>query len=451
MRSLTLKLVLAFTLVSLVGIGLVALMTARFTGDQFREIFNDQKRSALLAELVDFYAQNGSWRGIETLTDKPGFIQEYGWGFIILDRRGNVVLPNSILAQNSRYIERFVQIEDRIAIELDGNQVGALINLGIRNPSRPPLPNQISRLYNTLIFASIGAVLVSLSLAVLLARSLTHSLRELTTATQKVARGELDQQVPVRSQDELGQLAAAFNQMSADLKKSRDLRQQMTADIAHELRTPLTVVLGHTEALSEGQLPPAPETFDIIYDETKRLKRLVEDLRMLSLSDAGELHLNFQLVPPGELLERTAAARRQEARGSDIQLHVDAPEHLPAVHVDPDRMIQVLVNLLDNALRFTPAGGKVKLSARAGPRGVEIAVEDTGPGIPAEQLDHLFERFYHGDKARQRESGGSGLGLAIAKSMVEAQGGQIKAHSVPGQGAKLIITLPVPPEQLASS
>jgi signal transduction histidine kinase len=241
----------------------------------------------------------------------------------------------------------------------------------------------------------------------------------------------------------LGELAASFNQMSADLTQSQELRRQMTADIAHELRTPLTVVLGHTEALSDGELPPDPETFEIIFDETKRLNRLVEDLRTLSLSDAGELHLNRSEIPPGDLLERAVAARKPEAKAKEIDLQIDITGGLPAVDVDADRMIQVLVNLLDNALRYTPAGGWINLSAKRFQEGVAISVQDSGPGISPEDLEHLFERFYRGDKSRQREEGGSGLGLAIAKSLVESQGGNIKVESQPGEGARFIVELPV--------
>ena len=442
MRSLTVKLLLAFALVSLVGVGLVALISARFTGDQFREFFEDRNREALLIELADYYHANGSWRGIDRLAARNDFMQKYGWGFAVVDAHGNVVLPSPVVAQFPRFFERELRIEEGIPIVIDGNLVGTYFNLGMRLENRPPLPTQITRLYNTLIFASVGAVLISIFLGVLLARSLTRTLRELTAATQKVALGELDQQVPIRSKDELGQLAASFNQMSSDLTKARDLRRQMTADIAHELRTPLTVVLGHTEALSEGQLPPDPETFEIIYDETKRLSRLVEDLRTLSLSDAGELRLNWQDITPKDLLERTAAARKQSALSNQIQLEISADENLPRVHVDADRMIQVLVNLLDNALRYTPAGGKIYLSARKTADRVEIIVKDTGPGIPEEDLDHLFERFYRADKSRQREAGGTGLGLAIAKSLLESQGGQISVESERGAGATFIISLP---------
>jgi signal transduction histidine kinase len=325
---------------------------------------------------------------------------------------------------------------------VDGIEVGTYYNLGLRFDPRLPLSAQITRLNRSLILASVGAVLASVILGVLLARTLTRPIREITSATKKVAKGDLEQQVPIRSNDELGELATSFNQMSADLSKSRDLRRQMTADIAHELRTPLTVVLGHTEALSEGELPPDAETFEIIFDETKRLNRLVEDLRTLSLSDAGELHLNRSNISPGDLLERAAAARKSEAKAKEIELVIELAEGLPAVEVDEDRMTQVLVNLLDNALRYTPTGGKIGLSAERIHEGMAISIQDTGSGIPPEDLDHLFERFYRGDKSRHREEGGSGLGLAIAKSLVESQGGQIRVESLPGEGASFIIELP---------
>ena len=235
--------------------------------------------------------------------------------------------------------------------------------------------------------------------------------------------------------------------MSADLSQARDLRRQMTADIAHELRTPLTVILGHTEALSEGQLPPDAETFEILYDETKRLNRLVEDLRTLSLSDAGELHLNRSMVPPEDLLERAAASRKPEANAKGIELKIEIDKELPEVEVDTDRMTQVLINLLDNALRYTPENGMITLSGLKIPDGVAISIKDTGPGIPEKDLPHLFDRFYRGDKSRQRDEGGSGLGLAIARSLVESQGGRIRVESQSGEGAAFIIELPMAPNE----
>jgi signal transduction histidine kinase len=446
MRSLTVKLMLAFTMVSLVGILLVAVMAAQFSGNQFREVFEGQNRQDLLTDLGNYYRQNGTWRGIERIANNPRFSQKYAWGFIIVNPQGQVVLRHPSGPQFSRLFNQDTQVGEGVPIIVDGNEVGIYHNLGLRFDPRLPLSGQIARLYRSLILASLGAVLASIILGVLLARTLTRPLREITAATKKVAKGDLEQQVPIRSKDELGELAASFNQMSADLAQSRDLRRQMTADIAHELRTPLTVILGHTEALSDGELPPDPKTFEIIYDETKRLNRLVEDLRTLSLSDARELHLNLSKTLPGDLLERATAARKPEAKAKDVDLQIEISEDMPLVNVDADRMTQVLVNLLDNALRYTPAGGWIKLSAERSQSGVAISVQDSGPGIPPEDLEHLFERFYRGDKSRQREEGGSGLGLAIAKSLVESQGGQIRVESQPGEGARFIIELPISAE-----
>ncbi|UCD99070.1 MAG: HAMP domain-containing protein [Chloroflexota bacterium] len=443
MRSLTVKLVLAFALVSLVGIALVVVMTARFTGNQFREFFENQNRESLIAELEDYYQQNGTWQGIERLANEVIFNQRYNWGYVILDTRDRVILHSPLAVRLPNLPWRVLRSEDGVPLIVDGKVVGTYFSLETRFDLRPPLPTQLTRFYNTLVIASIGAVLVSVFLGILLARSLTRTLRELTVATQKVAKGDLEQQVPIRSNDELGELAVSFNQMSADLAQSRDLRRQMTADIAHELRTPLTVILGHTEALSEGELPPDEETFAIIHDETKRLNRLVEDLRTLSLSDAGELHLNWNKVSPRDLLEHSAAAKKNEAKSKNIGMRIETVETLPLVNVDPDRMTQVLVNIIDNSLRYTPEGGMIRMSAQELRGKISLEIEDTGPGIPAEEIDHLFERFYRGDKSRQREAGGSGLGLAIAKSLVESQNGQITVESLPGQGAKFVITLPV--------
>jgi signal transduction histidine kinase len=284
----------------------------------------------------------------------------------------------------------------------------------------------------------------------LLARTISRPVREITAATKLIAQGELGHQVPVRGKDELGELAASFNRMSADLSQSTELRRQMTADIAHELRTPLSVILGYTEALSDGKLDGTPETFDILHDEAQHLGRLVDDLRTLSLADAGELSLNRRPVHPQALLDRAASAYAAQAQGQNVSLQVETQQNLPQVEVDPDRMAQVLGNLVSNALRFTPEGGEILLSAekRAG-RIAErldslfIYVRDNGAGIALEDLPHIFDRFYKADISRQPEQGESGLGLAIAKSIVELHGGAISADSTLGAGTTFTVQLPV--------
>jgi signal transduction histidine kinase len=261
-----------------------------------------------------------------------------------------------------------------------------------------------------------------------------------------VARGQLGLQVPVRTDDELGDLTQSFNQMSSDLAKAAQLRQQMTADIAHDLRTPLTVILGYAEALNDGKLKGDPEIYQALHQQARHLTRLVEDLRTLSLADAGQLSLRRQAVDPVSLLEHTVLAYAGQAEARGVTLRLENGSDIPAVIVDPDRVVQVIGNLISNALRHTPTGGEIVLSAE-GPGSntatpiVQLRVRDSGPGINPDDLPHIFDRFYRGDKARQAD-GASGLGLAIARSLVEAHGGRIWAENQP-QGFAFVFSLPL--------
>jgi signal transduction histidine kinase len=239
--------------------------------------------------------------------------------------------------------------------------------------------------------------------------------------------------------------------MSSELSRSVNVRKQMTADIAHELRTPLSLILGHAEAVHDGVLPPTRENFEIIREEATRLEHLVNDLRILSLADAGELSIHLQAIEPERLLQEVASLYQYQAQQKNITLALDIASSLPVIEVDPGRMTQVLTNILDNALRHTPADGKIVLSAREKNDQIEMSIQDSGPGLKKEDLDRIFDRFYRTDASRQREgafSGGSGLGLAIAKSIVQAHGGQITATSgvdnaeETGNGLKIAIAIP---------
>jgi two-component system sensor histidine kinase BaeS len=335
------------------------------------------------------------------------------------------------------------QTRGGLAIGVDGQVVGTLLMR-----TRVPEPDAararfLARFSGAWLIGGGGAMLVALLLSLLLSRSITRPLKELTVATEAMSRGDLAHDIPVRSQDEIGDLTQAFNRMSAELARSQKLRRQMTADIAHELRTPLSLILGHAEALSDGVLPPSAETFDIILDEAQRLSRVVDDLRTLSLSDSGELSLYRVPTPARQLLETAITAHRALAEARGVQLTLSADDDLPDVDVDPDRIAQVLHNLLSNALRYTPQGGSITLSACAQGGQVTFAVADSGSGILQEDLCHVFERFYRGDQARHRADGGTGLGLAIARSIVEMHGGRIWAESSAGSGATFTFQIPV--------
>ena len=273
----------------------------------------------------------------------------------------------------------------------------------------------LARVNQAIVFGALGATVIALALGGLLARAISRPVKELTDATQRVAQGELGHQVPVRTRDELGDLAVSFNRMSADLATSNQLRRQMTADVAHELRTPLSIILGYSEALSDGKLQGKPAIYEAMYGEAQLLSHLVDDLRTLSLADAGELTLNRGLIPAGECMERTAASHAELAAQRGIRLEVQVAPDLPLVDVDRERIAQVLANLVSNALRYTPEGGVITLSAGADGDRVLLRVSDTGPGIAPQHLPSSSSASTAPTTARPA-NGESGLGLAIAKS-----------------------------------
>ena len=465
MRSLSLKLTLAFLVVGLTGAILVAAFVGRLTRQEFDEFVIDRYQADILTNATDYYAVYGTLEGVEeVLSWRRGPGQGYGNNFgdevsdrkklpliAVLDRSGNVVFDNlpDKLSGGGNVADGMDDITE-LPIEVNGTEVGAIYFVdrpGANNIRETPEANFLAGVDRAILWSAVAAAALALLLGAILARTISRPVQELTAATKVLAGGDLGHQVPVRTGDEIGQLAQSFNQMSADLAQSNQLRRQMTADIAHDLRTPLSVILGYSEALADGKLPGAPETYTAMHVQAQHLNRLIEDLRTLSLADAGQLSLMRRAVDPQGLLEHTALAYLPAAESRGISIRVEG-EAVKPVSVDPDRMLQVLGNLVGNALRHTPDGGQVILSTAQANGQVLLRVQDNGPGIPTEDLPHIFDRFYRGDKARQAD-GASGLGLAIARSLIEAHDGRILAENAPGGGALFTISLPttrpVPP------
>jgi len=452
MRSITLKLVLSFLVISLVSVLLIVLFARYATNQEFRRFTATNNRSNLMETLEDYYVMNGSWEGIE----RAELFMRYPApnnnppprpydALVVTDQFGNVIRPGASYRLGAHVPAD--QIQHGTAIQVDDKTVGYLIFSPPPFEENSPERNFLNRTTQLLIYSALAAFAIALLLGVLLSRSLTSPIRELTQATHAISQGELSQQVLIHSNDELGELGKAFNKMSTELSRSVNVRRQMTADIAHELRTPLSLILGHAEAVHDGVLPPTRENFEIIREEAARLEHLVDDLRTLSLADAGELSIHPQTVEPERLLREVASLYQVQAQRKNITLDVEIASHLATLEVDPGRMTQVLTNILDNALRHTPEGGRIVLSAkevndkRSSPADrVELAVQDSGPGLNAEDLDRIFERFYRTDASRH--AGGSGLGLAIARSIVQAHGGQVSAETEARKGLKIIVSLP---------
>ena len=447
MRSLTLKMVLAFLGIALVSIVLIVLLVRWNTGTEFTRFVSDRWGAEISESLADYYRANGSWQGVQRTIaalrnqGAPGNAPPQGPFFTLADENGRII--SSGLGYHMGEKVQQADLNQGIPVEVDGKKVGTLVMSRSSFERNPREEEFIQRTNRMLVLSALGASLVALLIGIFLSRTLTRPIRELTEATQAVAKGELGAQVSVRSKDEMGELAASFNKMSADLARSTESRKQMTADIAHELRTPLSLIIGHAEAVHDGVLPPTQENFEIIREEALRLEHLVEDLRTLSLADAGELSIIPQDVSPQKLLNDLQATYQHIAGKKKVKISVDTPSEPSMLNIDPDRMTQVLTNILDNALRHTPEGGQITLSAQNVQEGVQLSVQDNGPGIQGEDANRIFNRFYRIDDARNRDSGGSGLGLAIAKSIVQAHDGKIWAESGPGQGLTVFIQLPV--------
>ncbi|RLC81895.1 MAG: sensor histidine kinase, partial [Chloroflexi bacterium] len=303
----------------------------------------------------------------------------------------------------------------------------------------------LARVRTVLWVAALTATVVALVVGGLLFRSIIAPLRRLTTASQSIAEGDLDTRAPIQGRDEIAQLASAFNQMAESLAHAEKARQNQTADVAHELRTPLTVIQGALEAMLDGVYPTDRENLQAALTQTRTLSRLVEDLRLLALADAGQLDLHTAPLDLAPLLRQIVEAHRPQAQERGVSLALETLPSLLLAEADRDRLAQVMGNLLSNALRYVPQGGRIIVQARDEEREVIVSVADDGPGIPPQDLPHIFERLWRSDQARRRATGGSGLGLTIARSLVEAHSGRIWAESVKGQGAVFAFALPVSP------
>jgi signal transduction histidine kinase len=419
-----------------------------------------QRQAQFLAPaLADYYRSNGRWDGVESILSSGGMMgrggmmgggmmanadmwQMMGLRALVVDADGRIAADTANEMTNVQLDEAI--LADGTLIRLDGQQIGTVLvtNLEQTMAQNAQFLQQVNR---AILLAVLAASVAALLLGGLLTWTMIRPLRQLTQAAEAISEGDLVQRVNVQAGDEIGDLAAAFNQMSDRLARAERLRRQMTADIAHELRTPLSVIQGNVEALQDGVFPLTADSLEPIRAKTNLLTRLVEDLRQLTLAETGQLPLDKTQTDLAALAERTLADFQAAAASKQISLQTSSAPDLPLVAVDPQRIEQVLVNLLSNALRHTPVGGRIEVDVGVENGRVRLTISDTGPGLSAEEAANVFERFYRVDQGRTREEngGGSGLGLAVARSIVEAHGGQIGVDSTPGQGAAFWFTLPV--------
>ncbi len=438
------KLAVAFVFVALIGIVLVAILANRATAvgfEQYLQTGTSDRLQELAHELGSFYEQEGAWTsGNSILRRSDAGPDASGGGYFLRVLDGNGQIVGSRGGQGRSVID----FEIVLPILAEGRQVGTLLATQAGQGGRAG-QQYLASVNRAILWAGLAAVVIALFLGIFLAQRFTQPLRQLTTATQAVAAGDLSKRVPVTSSDEFGDLALDFNQMATALESSEVQRQQLLADTAHDLRTPISVVQSHLEAMLDGIFPPTPENLAVVHEETLRLSRLVEDLRTLSLADAGQLPLNLEPVALAELVQQASAAFAPLAEADGIQLSTDITAS-PIIHADAARLQQVLANLITNALRYAPQGhqdpSRVDIVLRQNGGAVQIDIIDSGPGLTAEQESQVFDRFWRSDAARSREEGGSGLGLAIAQGIVKAHGGRIQVASERGHGTRFTIVLP---------
>jgi signal transduction histidine kinase len=457
MNRLWVRLTIAFAIVAVIGIGLASLLANLAIDNEFRSFVGrseaNLQNTDLATKLVEYYIEHQSWDGVgailipakppEGSAPQPGGPPPDRFGppvaLVLADVAGWIVFDSSqrrvgdVLSQSERDAATALQAQDQT--------VGYLVFApGPVATLRPIEQTFIDQVRQNLLLAALIASLIGAVLGLLFSRTLTRPESLVSAARAIVAKDSIAWNRPARR---VANVANAFNDMASSLQKSEELRRNLVADVAHELRTPLSVMQGSLTAQLDGVFPLDLAETAKLYDETRLLSRLVDDLRELAQVEAGQLQLNIGTIDLKDVIAATASAFNGTAGEKQVNLIVEAIDDLPLVKADSERVTQVLRVLLTNALRHTPADGQVTITAIAASDQVEVSVQDTGEGIAPDDLPYVFDRFWRGDKARTHETGGSGLGLAIAKQLIEAQGGSIGVDSQSGQGSRFWFRLPI--------
>jgi two-component system OmpR family sensor kinase/two-component system sensor histidine kinase BaeS len=458
-NSLLIKLMIAFLLVVAIGSVVIAWLTARATQNAFN-LYTTRNGQAWAQQfapiLAEYYSANMNWQGVDAVLQSSLDTQDSGmmgngngqgrgmgagrqggmWGtmgqrMILADEQGMVI--NDTSGELNGQPLSAAELSNGAPVMVNGNLVGTiLVAPNDFAGANTPAGEFLASVNQSIILSAVIAGIIALLLGAGLFFQITAPLRQLNKAASAIAHGDLSQRVVVRSRDELGELGQTFNQMAETLERAEIQRQHLMADIAHELRTPIAVIQANLEGMLDDVLPLDAEQVAALHTETLLLNRLVGDLRLLSLAEAGELKLEKHETEMSALIRQVVDRINFQAEQKGVSLEVELPENLPTLMIDSDRITQVLNNLIGNALRYTPQDGKIIVSAVKSSRpggAIQVSVTDTGPGIDPGALPYVFDRFYRADQSRARTSGGSGLGLAIVKQLVEAHGGKVEASS----------------------
>ena len=460
-RSLSKKLIFSYLTVALVTVLVVSALIRLTSGQSLMNLVMEQQTAMLTESMQTYYINHGNldqffenYLSAAPLQFPPEFPQgpinrsvesdnfpnrvEFRGVIGFVDAQDNALIPFREFQVDD--IVSSETLKDSIPVKVDGNVIAYIIpdtSLQFKLSAEEIL--FLRRTTFAIGLAALAGILVSVVFGIIFSHSLLKPIKRLTEASKGLAKGELNQQVPVTSEDELGLLTTTFNQMSTDLALADEERKRMTADITHDLSTPLQIISGYIEMLEGGEVTLNPERIEILKTEIGHLRRLVGDMTTLTQIESGGFEINPQPVLPGLLMEETYAIYHPIAAKQGVEIQLDIAENSPQILVDEGRILQVLKNLMENALRYTPEGGKILLKVLVSDQ-VELHVADNGTGIEPDDLPYVFDRFYRADKARSTNVGKMGLGLAICKALVTAHGGEISVESAgKGQGTTMII------------
>ncbi len=442
--SLRWRLLLSFVLVIAVALGMAAFFVSRAASTEigrFQDRTETQQSERLKTMLSNYYAKSEGWHEAQGVVEQVGEL--YFQRVVVVNPRGMVV-ADSRRTLIGRTMRGPVEATHTLPVAGPGGGQGVLLINPKPFPDETAAPQperNLPSVNSSLIWSGVFAAGVAVALTFFLSRRILAPVESLSRAARALARGDFSGRVAVRSRDEVGELARTFNTMAEEMAKTQEIRRSLVADVAHELRTPLSNIRGYLEAMRDGVMSADAATLDSVHEEVLLLTRLIEDLQELALAESGQIALYIQPCDLADLVRKAVAAVGPRAEAKGISISGDAPGNAQ-IQADPERIGQVLRNLLVNAVNYTPSGGKVRVMVDRRADEVEVSVEDTGIGIPEEELPYVFERFYRVDKSRSRATGGVGLGLTIAKRLAEAHGGRITARSQVGKGSTFTFTVP---------
>lgn len=444
--SIRTKFILAIMAAVLVAIGLVSVFTSISSTREFQTFIEASLIEEYSDVVIDYYNEHQTLAGIENVL-RPGsgvipaeFKDMNRQGIVLTLPTGQILVGDENHHSGSNLSKN--ELSNAVPVKVDGETIAYLVVFSPQFTRNTQEEEFIERTNMALLYASLIATVLAIILGLFFTRTLLKPLSNLNTAIGNMEKGELLQEVPKTSNDELGDVIEGFNQMSNALSIANAQREQMTADIAHELRSPLTVINGYLEALQDGVLEPTNERIGIIQQEVNQLNRLVSDLRTLALADAGQLSIIKDRVNLQTLFDHMQKAYTLITTEKKIELSFHKDEKMTYIFADEGRILQILSNLITNAIRHTDRGGNIFVDAYEKNNTSVIEVRDTGEGIPENELKLVFERFYRSDPSRQTTTNQSGLGLSIVKALVETHGGTVHVSSKVGEGSTFTIVLP---------